>query len=146
MRYKALDRWRRSDGYFDKSPFKTEREMQHFYANNLHLIEPGLRPIESDPSTAIEFKCGERRADLIVIDESGTLVVIELKREIGSYHALGQLLTYMAWARRAFPHKVRGIIVARLADPEVCLAAEDIGNVAVLEYLPDKRLERVTIN
>jgi RecB family endonuclease NucS len=124
-------------------PFFNERQMQRYYAENLHLLDPSLLLLGRDPSIALEFELGKLRADMLAVSEDGCLVVVEFKIGNGDRCALGQLLTYMALARRSFQRRVCGVLVARWVDEAVRIAAADLGDISVFEFFPDKRLVRV---
>lgn len=117
--------------------------MQLYYSKNLRLIEPGLRPYKNNRDLATEFACGRSRFDFLAVDRKGTLVIIEFKLEWAPTLALGQVLGYIAVAQREIGLPARGVIIARMAESALCLAAQDVGNVTVYEYLPNARLERI---
>lgn len=96
--------------------FAYERDLQHFLAKNLFLIESGLRLYEEEGITGIEFPVGNRRIDILALDAEDRYVVIELKVSRGYDRVVGQLLRYIAWIKKyqADPGQgVRGVIAAR---------------------------------
>lgn len=117
--------------------------MRDFYANNLHLIRPGLRLYRDDPSLAIEFPCGRRRADILAVDQDGTLFVIEVKRKTAAASAIGQLTGYMQWVRAFMTDKVQGVLVAQVVNTWEREFLASLSDVSVFEYLPDKSLVRL---
>ncbi len=95
-------------------------------------IKPNLKRMGLDPaneSIRQQFSMGPGvgRSDLICIDESGDLVVIELKRGMTSDETIGQVLRYVGWAQEnlAAPgQQVHGWIVAGDYDEQLRLAAK----------------------
>ena len=75
--------------------------------------------------------------DLLCEDEdSGELVVIELKKGRSSDQVVGQLARYMGWVRKnlAVQRDVRGIILAPDFDTRIRYAANAIPNTQLLRY------------
>lgn len=73
---------------------------------------------------------GVGRSDLIYTDESGSLVVIELKRGMASDQAVGQVLRYIGYVKEniASPdQKVHGWIIAGDYDEHLRLSASAAG-------------------
>jgi len=119
------------------SEFAYERDLQHFLAKNLPLIEPGLRLYEEEDITGIEFPVGNRRIDILALDSENGYVVIELKVSRGYDRVVGQLLRYMAWIKKHHADEgqpVRGVIVAREISDDLRLACSELDNVALYEY------------
>jgi hypothetical protein len=86
--------------------FKNEAQLREHIAENLHLIEPGLRLYKEKGVTGKEVPCrvtdwGRQGAiDILAVDEQDNFVVIECKHKYGDGMAFGQLLGYMAWIKR----------------------------------------------
>ncbi len=117
--------------------FAYERDLKHFLARNLALVEPGLRLFEEEGITGLEFPVGGRFIDILAVDVQGNLVVIELKVSKGYDRVVGQLLRYMAWIEQnqAEPdQQVRGIIIARAISDDLRLACSRVAGVGLFEY------------
>ena len=91
---------------------------------------------------AIRQQCfmgiGAGRSDLVCLDESGDLVVIELKRGMSSDEVVGQVLSYVGWLRENVAtngQNVKGMIVTGDYDERLRLAAKAAGIKVVLVRL-----------
>ena len=72
------------------------------------------------------------RLDILAKDTAGQYVVVELKRDLASDTALGQLLRYMGWVRLNLAHpgdEVRGYVVSEEFDDRMAYAT--LANEAV---------------
>ncbi len=118
--------------------FLLERDLQRYLADNLGCVEPGLRLYEEDGLRGFEFEAGNgRRIDLLAVDRSGGLVVLELKVSRGYDRVVGQLLRYMNFVRREVAEpgqRVRGIIICRKMSEDLRLACASIRDVDLFEY------------
>lgn len=126
-----------SDEHDGDGRFAYESDLRDFLARNLPLIEPGLHLYEDEGITGVEFPVGGRFADILAVDSSGQLVVIELKVSRGYDRVIGQLLRYMGWIRehQAEPgQSVRGMIIAREISQDLQLACSSIPDVDLYEY------------
>ena len=126
--------------------FAYERDLKHFLARNLFLIEPGLRLFEEEEVSGLEFPVGGRFVDILAVDAQGNLVVIELKVSKGYDRVVGQLLRYMAWIEQnqAEPdQQVRGIIIARTISEDLRLACSLVEGVSLFEYELAVTLHRI---
>ncbi len=121
------------------SEFAYERDLQSYLAKNLELIEPGLKLWEDEDSSinGIEFDAGGRRIDILAVDASGGLVVIELKVSKGYDRVVGQLLRYVAWIKKHHAEEgqpVRGVIISREISDDLRLATGLVQGVSLFEY------------
>lgn len=120
------------------SEFLLERDLQRYLAENLECIEPGLQLYDADGIRGIEFDAGGgRRIDILAIDRSGALVVLELKVSKGYDRVVGQLLRYVNWIRQnlADPEqRVRGMIICRTMSEDLRLACSSIEEIELFEY------------
>lgn len=117
--------------------FAYERDLQNFLAKNLSLIEPGLHLYEEEGISGLEFPVGNRRIDILALDQENDYVVIELKVSRGYDRVIGQLLRYIAWIKCYQVdegQQVRGIIIAREISEDLLLACSQIDNVDLYEY------------
>jgi RecB family endonuclease NucS len=129
------------------SQFALEKDLQHYLADNLHLIEPGLTLFHDEDITGLEYPAGGgRRIDILAKDKSGNFVVLELKVEKGYDRVVGQLLRYVNWVRKELAdpgQSVRGIIVCRTMSEDLILACAGIPNVELFEYQLQVTVSRV---
>lgn len=114
-----------------------ERDLEDCLVGNLHQLEPGLRLYESDGIRGQQLDTNiVGRLDLLAVDASGDLVVIELKVGRAEDKVCGQLLRYMGWVGRelADGRRVRGIIVASEFSDGLRYAAQAVPNVELRRY------------
>ncbi len=117
--------------------FASESLLHHNCAQCLSDIEPGLTLYRKGRRTGIEFDVGGRRIDILAVDSTGSLVVIELKRPEAHDRVIGQLLRYMGWIRQnvAKPNqRVRGVIIARQFTRDLRLAASTHQDIQLKQY------------
>lgn len=117
--------------------FAYEKDLQHFLAKNLDVIEPELKLFEDEDIKGIEFPVGGRFIDILAVDKNNDWVVIELKVSRGYDRVVGQLLRYMAWIRKNHAEegqKVRGVIVAREISDDLTLACSELSGIQLFEY------------
>jgi endonuclease len=129
------------------SEFAYEHDLRDFLAKNLSLLEPGLQLYQEEGITGIEFPAGGRFIDILAVDRTGALVVVELKVSRGYDRTVGQLLRYIGWieANQAEPgQRVRGVIVAKEISEDLLLACRRIQDVALYEYQLSVTLRRVS--
>jgi endonuclease len=118
-----------------------------YLAKNIAAIEPGLKLYEDEGITGVEFDVGGRRIDILAIDSSGALVVIELKVSKGHERVVGQLLRYIGWIKKyqaETGQRVRGLIVARSITEDLLLACSLLPDVKLVEYELSLKLRQVT--
>lgn len=126
-----------SEREYQQTGFAYESDLRDFLAQNLEIIEHGLRLYEDEGISGVEFPVGGRFIDLLAIDKHNNYVVIELKVSKGYDRVIGQLLRYMAWIEKnqAEPtQKVRGIIIAREISDDLHLATSKIPDVELFKY------------
>ena len=129
------------------SEFAYESDLRDFLAENPSVIEPGLQLYEDDEGIkGVEFPAGNRRIDILAVDDKKRLVVIELKVSRGYDRTVGQLLGYMARIKKelAEPNQdIRGIIAAREISDDLRLACSDLPSVSLYEYELSVTLRKV---
>lgn len=77
--------------------FAYEKDLKNFLANNLNVIRSTLCVYHDGDITGVEFPVGNRRIDILAVENENDFVVIELKVSKGYDRAIGQLLRYMGW-------------------------------------------------
>ncbi|WP_088853457.1 endonuclease NucS [Thermococcus pacificus] len=95
----------RAEDYEELALTGSEAEMAEMIFENPELIEPGFKPLFR------EKDIGHGIVDILGRDESGNLVVLELKRRKADLHAVSQLKRYVEALKKEHPD-VRGILVA----------------------------------
>ena len=101
--------------------FGSERELAKLLAQDLHLIEKGLVPVQEEsvlPKGAI---------DILARDALGHFVVIELKRRDAGLDAVTQLARYVAELRKRKGEVVRGILCSPHVTPNALKMLEEKG-------------------
>lgn len=115
--------------------FAFEAHLRDFLARNLDQVEAGLRLYSSDGRTGVEFTVDGGRIDLLAVDRSDKLVVIELKLSRGRNRTLGQLLYYMGWIDQHLGNgPCRGFIIASEINEELSVAVARVPGVQLARY------------
>jgi RecB family endonuclease NucS len=142
------------DSVADIEPESSETE-QDSYGSGLFAMEAHLRDyLAKNPPTlsgqsaplrlyvddtgrdGVEYQTAVGPLDLLFVDPSNDLVVVELKLGSGPDKALGQILRYMGWVEkhRARGKKVSGVIVASSISEKLLYAATQVPQIRLLEY------------
>jgi RecB family endonuclease NucS len=123
-----------------ETSFALEYQLRDFIAQNLNVItiEDKRLQLYVDPTgrDGIEFPSAVGPIDILAMDDSGGLVVFELKRDRSPDQAIGQLTRYMGWVRQTIGkgREVYGVIVARTIGDNLRYAASVVPNVSLFEY------------
>ncbi|NUO07684.1 MAG: DUF91 domain-containing protein [Candidatus Brocadia sp.] len=126
--------------------FAYEEDLKNFLASNLQVIRPSLAVYQDGDIRGIEFPVGGKYIDILAVENSKDLVVIELKVSKGYDRAVGQLLRYMGWISKnlAEPNqKVKGMIIARTISEDLRLAASRVNDIELFEYQLSISLKRI---
>ena len=104
----------------------TEEQMKQAILISPELVEKGLKPLEAEKSL------GEAGfTDIYAEDESGRIVVVEIKRSAASKDAVLQLQRYLETLRGRVDKPIRGIIAA----PELRKSAQSTLETSKLEFV-----------
>jgi len=147
--YKEAVKWFRKaaeQGFAAAHEFAYETDLRDFLASNLHVIRPSLTLYQDGDISGVEFPVGERRIDILAVEDEKDFVVIELKVSKGYDRAVGQLLRYMAWIEQNLAEpgqKVKGMIIARRISDDLRLATSRVSDVELYEYQMSISLSRV---
>jgi len=117
--------------------FAYENDLKNFLVNNLNVIRSTLSVYQDGDITGVEFPVGNRRIDILAVENENDFVVIELKVSKGYDRAIGQLLRYMGWIEQNLAEqgqKVKGMIIARTISEDLRLATSRISDVELYEY------------
>lgn len=119
--------------------FPVEANLRDFLIENLHLVKDFRLKPYTDPETGRdgkEFPTDVGPIDILAEEESGGLVVFELKLSRGPDRALGQLQRYMGWVKAhvAKGRTVRGVIVANRMDTRIKYAVSVSKDISLYEY------------
>lgn len=120
--------------------FALKKHLEDFIEKNWAKINWGrkLSLYKSDAGTGRQFPAGNWNIDFLAIDDASEgFVVIELKRDLSSDDAVGQVLRYIGWVRENVARKnqeVEGIIVCSEIDDALKYAVRELENVSVMKY------------
>ena len=108
-----------------------ERDMQRALREQIEDLEPGLVIIDEGVERAVTSGF----IDILARDQTGCLVVIELKAGKVDSRVIGQTLGYMGDLQEEDPEtRVRGIIVAHEFDTRCRSAARAVPNLTLKSY------------
>jgi len=123
-----------------EATFALEYQLRDFLAQNLDLIPVDGRKlrlyVDATGRDGIEYETAVGRIDILAIDDTGALIIFELKRARSPDHAIGQLARYMGWAKQTIGkgQSVRGVIVAKTIGENLRYAVNAIPDVSLFEY------------
>jgi len=129
------------------SSFAYEDDLRDYLANNLSIIETGLKLfVDSEGKNGIEYSVDKnnKRIDILAIDKENKFVVIELKVSQGYEKVIGQALYYKSMIKEIFNQKdVRIIILAKEITIRLQKAVEDLPFVELYEYSLSVNVKKV---
>jgi len=131
----------------EETQFAYEDDLRNYLANNLHIIEDGLRLYVSDTGEkGIEYLIPntQRRIDILAMDRNNDFVVIELKVSRGYERTIGQALYYQSMIKSVFKtSRVRVIIIARELSEELRMGTKYLSDFQLFEYQLSLTLNKV---
>ena len=118
-----------------------EKDLHQYLAQCVSEIESGLELVED----GVEYQIDAGRIDLLANDNSGKLVVIELKAGKAKDSAIGQLLGYIGCLNlEKNAGEIRGILVASDFDQRVIFAAKGLPHLKLVKYQVSFELHEIT--
>ncbi|MCX5635149.1 MAG: endonuclease NucS [Planctomycetota bacterium] len=117
-----------------------ERDLHNWLTTRLSEIEPGLILVDG----GVEYQTEAGRIDILAKDQTGGLVVIEIKAGKAKDGALGQLLGYIGClsATTKKHENIRGILIASNFDSRVIFAVKGL-RVKLVKYQLSFKLEEI---
>lgn len=129
-----------NEGSVESSLFALESHLRDYLAKNISKLK-GIGSklsiyTSEDGRDGVEFQTDVGPIDILAIDESGQLVVLELKLGRGPDATLGQILRYMGWVEKhlAGAKSVKGVIVASEIPKKLRYAVTQVPSVSLMEY------------
>ena len=101
------------DSCTEAHEFTYENDLKNFLASNLDVIRATIKVYQDGDLRGVEFPVGNRRVDILAVEDEKDFVVIELKVSKGYDRAIGQLLWYTGWIEQNLAEpdqKVKGMI------------------------------------
>jgi len=127
-----------------KIPLSIERDLKRFLVQNLGSLEAGLKLYKEGDTTGEEYPTETGRIDILGVDRSNNLVVVELKAGLADTSSLGQIIAYMACMdSKAKGRKVRGILVANDFEDKVKFATTRVPDLQLKKYQVAFNFEQV---
>lgn len=118
--------------------FSLEYDLENSLIANLEQLETGLQLYTEGGIVGqqVDTKVAGR-IDLLAVDRSGDIVVIELKAAEADRQVCGQIQAYMGWVKEnlAGEKRVRGIIVASDFTVRAIYAAKVVPGLSLKKYL-----------
>jgi hypothetical protein len=130
--------------------FYMEKQLEDFLIQNWPRTQLGKKYdliIEEGELISQQYKTDIGSIDILAKDkDTGSYVVIELKKNQTSDDTIGQLTRYMGWIKK---HKnddgVRGVIIVGQSDKKLAYALEMVPNTEILIYEVDFKLTKPSI-
>jgi RecB family endonuclease NucS len=137
-----------------RGPFKTERQMNDHFANNLNKLEPYLVRCGNRFSDGVEYPILNKDGtvfsvlDLFAADCRGGLVIIECKLRDATHSTVGQIAAYYAAMRECVPKHaatLRVFVLCRRATVQFWYALRHLAGikVEVFAYQEDLTVTRL---
>lgn len=124
----------------ESSLFALESHLRDYLAKNISKLN-GFESklslyISEDGRDGVEFQTDVGPIDILAVNGSGQLVVLELKLGRGPDATLGQILRYMGWVEKhlADGKGVKGVIVASEIPTKLRYAVTQVPSVSLMEY------------
>lgn len=124
-----------------KARFSYESQLRDFLAQNLHTVPISGRRVrvfvDEQGRRGVEYQTPVGAIDILAIDQSDNLCVVELKLGKSEDTVVGQIQRYMGWVRANLPsgqNEVIGVIIAEKISDKLKFAASVSPNIRLCEY------------
>lgn len=124
------NRQEKESDWADQCTFDLESDFQAALRANIDQLEPAMKIVDAGKELATQTG----RIDITAIDDEGTTVVIELKRDIALPESVAQILAYMAEVEQTFGKPVKGILLAADFHVRTVMAARWIPELELKKY------------
>lgn len=129
--------------------FYMEKQLEDFLIMNWEQSELGKKYnllVEDGELKSQQFKTDIGPIDILAKDkETGSYVVIELKKNQTSDDTAGQLTRYMGWVKKHLnDNNVKGIIISGQSDKKLVYALDMIPNTELFVYEVDFKLTKIS--
>jgi hypothetical protein len=128
--------------------FELERPLREWliYEISNNTIAINGRKVKLYKNSRDEYRTDVGNIDILTVDDEGNFYVFELKRNLGTHNAIGQVLSYMGWVQEhlANNREVKGVIVASDIDERLKAAVRVAPNIVLLKYKLHFELEKVS--
>jgi RecB family endonuclease NucS len=101
-----------------------EEDMKAAIINSPDIVEPGLRIVET------ERRIGDEYIDILAVDSTGQIVIIEIKRRRATRRDIEQIVNYATQLEKELGRKPRKVLVA----PSISKEAASLGMALRVEY------------
>jgi len=124
----------------DQSEFVLEKYLEDFIVSNFETIFKGKLKVYGDGEEADgqQYPTEIGPIDILAVESnSGSFVVIELKKGRPSDQVVGQILRYMGWVKKNLckdGQTVKGLVICRDPDSKLSFALEMTNNIDVRYY------------
>lgn len=136
------------EGVQDQAEFLLEKYLEDFIVSNFDAIFRKKLALYRDPDAGIvgqQYETEVGVIDILATDvNTGSFVVIELKKGRESDKVVGQVLRYMGWVAEKLckpGQEVHGIIICKEADERLTYAVKMAKNLTVKCYKIDFQLQ-----
>ena len=124
----------------DQTAFVLEKYLEDFIVSNFKSIFKGKLQVYEDAEGADgqQYTTDIGPIDILATEpESGSFMVIELKKGRPSDQVIGQILRYMGWVKKNLCNDgqgVKGLVICRDPDSKLTYALEMTNNIDVRYY------------
>ncbi len=115
-----------------------EQRIENWIARDISVLDPKLLVIGKQVPTAFG-----KFIDLLCINATGDLVIVELKRDKTSREVVAQALDYASWVKDLSAEKIREIAASYLKETDLESAFRDKFNADLPEVINDRHAMRV---
>lgn len=125
-----------------RTNFAYERDLQTTLCAQISDLFPGFK-IFGEANAGVEYSIEGRRLDVLLEhEESGDLLIVELKSGRADYKIFGQISMYIGIIQKKYPNKsVKGVVIAGIIDDSLRQACEITDKISLKLYRMSIELE-----
>ncbi|WP_373060494.1 endonuclease NucS domain-containing protein [Zunongwangia sp. H14] len=119
----------------ENNNFSYERDLKNSMVLQIHELFPDYK-IYGENNEGIEYLIEGKRIDILLENNQGGLLVIELKSGVANYKVFGQISMYLGLLMEQFPDRdIKGCIVAGEIDSTLQNASKMTDRISLKTYI-----------